>query len=82
MKDNVTTGGTGNIALDEVNDGYTYILSPICAGHNVYLRVWVADQGSSGQKYYLTATNPNTGATVNNTSLNIRYIVLRLYSIK
>lgn len=60
-----------------MNDGYTYILSPICNGINCYLKLWVAQQGSK-LSYYLTATNPNTGETYNNIDLNIRYIVVTI----
>ena len=73
----ITTGNTGNIALDEENDGYTYIISPIVNGMNCYLKLWIAHQDEIS-KYYLTATNPNTGETYNNTKIDIRYIVIRI----
>lgn len=74
----VTTGSTGNIDTGYTNDGYTYIVAPLVAGSNAYLRAWVA---SGNNHWYLTAVNPNSGATINSTSLNIRYLVVTIKQI-
>ena len=71
-----TTGSTGNIALPYSNDGRKYVVAPF-ALQNSYLRAWVAQANNS---WYLTAVNPNTGATINNTSLDIRYLLITLKS--
>ena len=72
---NVTTGATGNIALDYENNGYTFIIGAYESGHSVFLRYWVAP---SSNKWFLTAINPNTGNTVNNSEISIRYCVLTI----
>ena len=71
-----TTGASGNISLPYSNDGATFIVAPHAAGNNVYYRAWVS---ATNNNWYLTAIDPNTGATINNASLNIRYLVLKLY---
>ena len=71
----VTTGGTGNIATSYANDGYTYVIAPIVSGNSCYLRAWIS---ANNNGWYLTAVNPNTGATINNASLNIRYLVVKI----
>lgn len=71
----ITTGGTGNIALGGVpNDGLTAVVAPYVNASDVCLRLWVS---SAQNAWFLTAINPNTGATVNNTSLQIRYWVIK-----
>ena len=70
----VTTGSSGNIALSYSNDGYTAIIAPHCSGSDAYLRAWVS---SSNGLWFLTAINPNTGVTLNNQALNIRYWVVK-----
>lgn len=71
----LTTGGTGNIALGGIpNDGITAVIAPYVNASDVCLRVWVS---SSQNAWFLTAINPNTGATVNNTSLQVRYWVIK-----
>ena len=72
-KEQVTTGPTGNIALPYVNDGYTAIVAPHTSGSDYYIRAWVNAAGS----WYLTVINPNTGATVNNAAINLRYWVFK-----
>lgn len=72
-----TTGSTGNIALPYSNDGKKYVVAPF-ALQNAFLRAWVAQANNS---WYLTAVNPNTGATINNTTLDIRYLMIVLKSI-
>lgn len=71
----VTTGATGNIALPHDNTGKIFIVAPFAAGSNTYLRAWVA---GGGNQWYLTAIDPNTGATQNNRSLSIRYLVVTI----
>jgi len=73
----VTTGTTGNVILPYANDGKKYVVAPF-ALQNAFLRAWVAQ---SNNQWYLTAVNPNTGATINNTSLDIRYLLITLKSI-
>lgn len=70
-----TTGSTGNINLDIVNDGYTAVVGAIVSGMDAFVRVWVA---SASNKFYVTVVNPNTGATINNTSVNLRYWLITL----
>lgn len=70
----MTTGSTGNIATDYANDGYTAIVAPHVAGHTAYLRAWVS---AANNGWYMTAVDPNTGSTVNNTQLNIRYWLVK-----
>jgi len=70
----VTTGATGNYNTGYVNDGKTAIVAPHVSGTDVYLRAWVSTNYGS---WFLTATDPNTGSTRNNTSLAIRFWVLK-----
>ena len=74
----VTTGGTGNIALGHNNDGYTFVVAPHTSGSDAFLRAWVSN--TSGQ-WFLTAVSPNTGVTINNTGLNIRYLLVKIKSM-
>lgn len=67
----VATGATGNIALPYVNTGTTAIISPHVSGADYAIRAWVNTAGN----WFLTVINPNTGATINNTEVNIRYWV-------
>ena len=68
-----TTGSTGNIQLAYENDGTTAVIAPIVSGSNVYLRAWLS---RANNHWYLTAVDPNTGATINNTQLSVRFWVL------
>lgn len=70
----VTTGATGNINTGYANDGFTAIVAPHASGSNTYLRAWVS---GSNNDWYLTAVDPNTGATRNNTQLSIRYWLVK-----
>ena len=70
-----TTGATGNIALDAVANGKQFIISPHAVGNDAFLRLWRA---TSNGIWYLTAVNPNTGATINSTELEIRYLKITL----
>lgn len=74
----VTTGNTGNIALEQMNDGYTYIVGALVSGTDAFLRTWVS---SINNKWYLTAVNPSSGASLNNTQLAIRYLVVKIKRI-
>lgn len=76
VAETVTTGATGNISLPYANDGVTYIVGPHASGRNVFFRAWVSE--SSGN-WFLTAIDPNTGATLNNTSVNLRYFAVKIY---
>ena len=71
----VTTGNSGNIGLPEENDGLTYILAPFALGQNYFIKTWVA---AISNTWYLTVTNPNTGATINNAIIDIRYLVIKI----
>lgn len=73
-----TTGSTGNIALSYINDGYTYIVGAMVSGSNAYIRAWVS---SVNGKWYLTAVDPNSGVTINNTSLSLRFLVVKIKTL-
>ena len=71
----LTTGATGNIVLGGIiNDGLTAVVAPYVNGSDVCLRSWVS---SAQNAWVLTAIAPNTGETVNNTSLQVRYWVIK-----
>ena len=69
-----TTGNTGNIGLGIANDGMTAVVAPLVSGTSVFLRAYVSETNGD---WYLTAVNPNTGATINNRELAIRYWVVK-----
>lgn len=69
----VTTGSTGNIALPYENTGNVFVIAPFVNGVVAHLRPWVSVSNNS---WYLTAVDPNTGATINNGTLQIRYLVV------
>ena len=71
----VTTGPSGNIALPYENTGVIYILAPFTISNGLALRSWVSNQNNY---WYLTAFNPNTGETANNSTIHIRYLVVEL----
>ena len=71
----VTTGPTGNIATREVNDGFTFVLAAHANGGNAFIRIWVNSQS----KWFLTVIDSNTGETVNDSPIVLRYLVLKLY---
>ena len=73
-----TTGSTGNIATGITNDGLHYVVAPLVSGSNVFLRAWVSAVNGG---WYLTAVDPNTGTTVNNTQLAIRFLIVTLKTI-
>lgn len=68
-----TTGDTGNISTGLTNNGNTYILAPYASGGTVSFEAWVSP---SNNMWYLTAKNPQTGATINNAEVQVRYLVL------
>lgn len=70
-----TTGNSGNIATPYSNDGYNFVFAPHTNGGSVFLRVWISPNNGG---WYLTAINQNTGNTLNNTSLQVRYLVLTI----
>lgn len=70
----VTTGATGNIATGVDNDGYYYILCPFVSGNNYKVDCWVS---STNNIFYLTVRDLN-GNTINNTSVDIRYLIMRI----
>ena len=76
VTDSATTGATGNIVLPYENDGLTFIVGAHASGQDVAFRTWVA---SSNGNWFLTMINPNTGETINNTGVNYRYFVVKLY---
>ena len=73
-----TTGATGNIATGITNDGLHYVDAPLVSGSSVCLRAWVS---ATNGGWYLTAVDPNTGVTVNNTQLAIRFLIVTLKTI-
>lgn len=78
VAETVTTGNTGNIATAYQNDGLTYIIAPLVSGTDAFLRTWIA---STNGGWYFTAVNPNTGATLNNAQLAIRFLVVKIKSM-
>lgn len=70
----VTTGSSGNIALSVANDGKTAIFGALVNAKNYYVRIWVA---SSNNTFYATVINPNTGATINSESVDLRYWLVK-----
>ena len=73
-----TTGASGNIALSYENVGNVFVIAPYATGSSTYLRAWVS---GTNNKWYLTAIDPNTGATQNNKSLSIRYLVVTIKNL-
>jgi hypothetical protein len=72
----VTTGSSGNIATNYVNDGRTVVFGAHVSGMNIAVKEWVSI--NNGGYWYLTVYDPNTGATKNNESVQIRYFVMRI----
>ena len=66
-----TTGATGNIAIGLVADGKTIVAGAHAVGNDAFIRAWRA---TSNGGWYFTAVNPNTGATMNNTEMTIKYL--------
>lgn len=74
----LTTGSTGNVATGIANDGLQYVVAPLVSGSSVFLRAWVSAVNGG---WYLTAVDPNTGVTVNNTQLAIRFLIVTLKTV-
>lgn len=75
VEETKTTGATGNIATGYIANNKVVVCGATALNADCYLRAW-RSTGNGG--WYLTAVNPNTGGTVNNTSLDIRYLVITL----
>lgn len=58
-----------------MNDGFTFVLGAHLNGGTGFIRIWVNTQA----KWFLTVINPNTGETINNVLVDVRYLVLKLY---
>ena len=69
------TGSTGNIILGINNDGLNFIVAGYCYLQQYSVRPWVT--GVSDQ-WVITVINPNTGDTVNNTTVQYRCLWLRI----
>lgn len=72
-----TTGGSGNIILPYQNDGKTAIIAVFTNGTGYHGRTWISP---SNNYWVTTIINPNTGATVNNTQVELRYWLLKFES--
>lgn len=72
-----TTGSSGNIATGYTADGKTFLCGAYVTNVACCMRMWVSNSNS---KWYLTAINPNTGATLNNTSVAYKYFAVILNS--
>lgn len=70
-----TTGTSGNISLNIENTGFKYVLCPFVAtnlNHRAY--AWVA----SSNVWFVKIIDVNTGNSVVNTPVNLRYILLTI----
>lgn len=68
-----TTGNSGNIYTPYTNDGTTAIVAPCANAQSVYIRQWL----NNNNDWMLTVIDPNTGATRNNDTFDIRYWVVK-----
>ena len=75
IEQTVTTGSTGNIATGLQNDGKTLVFGAYASGANVRFDIWVS--GVNGG-WYLKARDEDSGNTINNTSIALRFYVLRI----
>ena len=71
----ITTGATGNFSTGVANDGQSYVFAAFVSGHNYKVDAWVS---SSTNDWYLTVRDAATNATINNTAIDIRYLILRI----
>jgi len=71
------TGSTGNIATGYTADGKTFLCGAYVTNVACCMRMWVSNSNS---KWYLTAINPNTGATLNKVSVSYKYFAVILNS--
>lgn len=76
VEETQTTGITGNIALGEQGSDKCFIVAATALNIDAYIRAW---RTTGNQGWYLTATNPNTGAVIANTQINYRYLAIDLY---
>lgn len=74
VESTVTTGPTGNISTPYTADNKTFLAGATATNTNAYLRAW---RSSINGLWYLTAVNPVTGVTIDNTQLDIRYMVIK-----
>ena len=66
------------MSLGITNNGYNVVVGAHLTGANYYARAWVAHLSDDNESWYLTIVDPNTGATINNTALNVRYTLITL----
>ena len=71
----ITAGATGNINTDLANDGKTLVFGGYCSGSNSVILPFVSGVNN---KWYLKVRNADSMNTVNNTSVAVRYYVLKL----
>lgn len=70
----VTTGSTGNVALNYNNDGKTFVVGAMCTSADYAVTTWVSSQNNL---WYLTVRGAGTWSTVNNQTIDIRYWVVK-----
>ena len=76
VEETKTTGATGNIALGEQGTNKCFVIAATALNVNAFIRAW---RSTSTQGWYLTVVDPNTGAPLANTSINLRYMAIDLY---
>ena len=70
-----TTGASGNINTTLANDGWTYVIAPfVSTNSNWRAYAWVAATGT----WYIKIVDADTGNPVTNTSVLLRYLVLKI----
>ena len=70
-----TTGASGNINTALANDGWTYVIAPfVSTNSNWRAYAWVAATGN----WYIKIVDADTGNPVANTSVLLRYLVLKI----
>ena len=72
-----TTGSTGNIVTGYFADEYTFITGAYVVGGSTDLSMRTQVSNATG-KWFFTVINPNTGATVNNTSVTYKFYVIKI----
>ena len=71
----VTTGSSGNIHSGYNNDGKTLVFGAYASGTNARFDIWVSNANGG---WYLKARDAESGSTINNTSIALRFYVLRI----
>ena len=71
----VTTGISGNIHSGYSNDGKTLVFGAYASGTNAKFDIWVSGVNND---WYLKARDADSGNTINNTSIALRFYVLRI----